>query len=76
MAWLASTLLPDNDDQTALILNTAGRWIAARYPEDAELFYKTLVFRCPRTELGRAALARRWLVPTTEASTTSVSPKA
>lgn len=62
IAFLASLLLPDNDEQTALILNTAGRWIAARYPDDAQLFYKTLVFRCPRTELGRMAAARCWLV--------------
>ncbi|HWA25087.1 MAG TPA: hypothetical protein VG734_05380 [Lacunisphaera sp.] len=63
LAWLASTLLPDNDDLTATILNTAGRWIAPRYPEDAELFYKTLAFRCPRTALGKAAAERHWLVP-------------
>ena len=62
LALLATTLLPDNDDQTALILNTAGRWLAARYPEDADLFYKTLTFRCPKTELGKAAIEKHWLV--------------
>ncbi len=60
LAWLASTLLPDDDARTAEILHTAGRWLAARYPEDAQLFYKTLVFRCPNTDLGKAAAAHRW----------------
>lgn len=68
LAWLASTLLPDNDDLTATILNTAGQWIAARYPEEAELFYKTLTFRCPHTALGKAAAARHWLVPASAAA--------
>lgn len=63
LAFLAATLLPDDDEQTALILNTAGRWIASRYPDDAQIFYKALVFRCPNTALGKAAAARRWLVP-------------
>ena len=63
LAWLAATLLPDNDDRTALILNTAGRWIAPRYPEDADLYYKTLVFRCSQTALGREAAAKHWFVP-------------
>lgn len=66
LAWLASTLLPDDDARTAEILHTAGRWLAARYPEDAQLFYKTLVFRCPNTDLGKAAAARRWFVPPVE----------
>lgn len=66
LAWLASTLLPDDDARTAEILHTAGRWLAARYPEDAQLFYKTLVFRCPNTDLGKAAAARRWFVPPAE----------
>lgn len=63
LAFLAATLLPDNDDLTATVLNTAGRWVAARYPDDAQIFYKTLVFRCPHTALGKAAAARHWLVP-------------
>ncbi|HVU16887.1 MAG TPA: hypothetical protein VHD32_08175 [Candidatus Didemnitutus sp.] len=62
IALLATTLLPDNDPLTATILNTAGNWLAARYPDDAEIYYKTLVFRCPKTELGRKAAERHWLV--------------
>jgi hypothetical protein len=63
LAFLAATLMPDDSEQTATILNAAGRWVAARDPDDAELFYKTLVFRCAHTALGREAAERRWLVP-------------
>ena len=62
LAMLAATLLPDNDELTATILHTAGRWIAARFPDDAEIFYKTLVLRCPKTKLGRAAGEKHWFV--------------
>ncbi len=63
LAWLAAALLPNDDEQMATILNTAGRWIAARDPQSADLFYKTLVLRCPNTDTGKAAAERRWLVP-------------
>ncbi len=74
LAFLAATLLPDNDDLTATILNTAGRWIAPRYPDDAQLFFKTLVFRCPHTALGKAAAERHWFVPPSVIEANSISP--
>ena len=61
LAWLAAALSPDDDDRTAAILAGAGGWIADRDPESANLFYKTLVLRCPHTELGAEALQRHWL---------------
>ncbi len=63
LAWLAAALSPDDDPQTAEILATAGSWIAARDPEGANLFYKTLALRCPHTDLGQRALAAHWLPP-------------
>jgi hypothetical protein len=60
LAWLAAGLLPNDDDQTALILDSAGRWLARRSPEQANLFYRSLVVRCPHTELGRRAQAAHW----------------
>ncbi len=61
LAWLAAALSPDDDARTAEILTGAGNWIADRDPESANLFYKTLVLRCPHTELGEEALQRHWL---------------
>lgn len=62
LAWLSAALLPNDDPETATVLHTAGLWIAARYPEEANLFYKTLVLRCPHTELGRMVAARHWFI--------------
>ncbi len=60
LAWLAAGLLPNGDERTALILDTAGRWFAGADPEEADLFYKSLVVRCPETTLGRKARDARW----------------
>jgi hypothetical protein len=60
LAWWAAALLPNNDELTAEILDTAGRWLAARDPASAQRFYQALVLRCGATERGRAAAAVRW----------------
>jgi hypothetical protein len=60
LAWLAAELLPNDDDRTALILYTAGRWVAHTDAMQGDLFYKSLAVRCPHTELGRKAIAARW----------------
>jgi len=62
LARLAADLLPNDDDLTAEILNTGGRWIAATDPEVADPFYQSLVLRCPDTDLGQAAAAKHWFV--------------
>lgn len=58
LAYEAAKLWPNNDDRTALALCWAGRW--AEVTSDADIFYKMLVRRCRRTELGRVADERRW----------------
>jgi tetratricopeptide (TPR) repeat protein len=62
-AWRAAELLPDEEDQTALILNTAGRWYAVSDNDRADRFYKALVRRCGTTKLGRLADRGGWFVP-------------
>lgn len=59
-AWSAANLLPDNSEQTAQILCAAGGWLAARDPEAADRFYKALVNRCGKTQLGKDAASLRW----------------
>lgn len=66
LAWLAAALSPNDDPRTAEILNTAGWWIAVRDPEQAELFYKSLVVRCAHTDLGRQAAAKHWFIRSTK----------
>ena len=60
LAMESSGLLPDNSEEAARILCESGSWLKSRDPKAADRFYKTLVRRCPKTAIGRAALARRW----------------
>ncbi|MHC4569368.1 MAG: hypothetical protein ACYTE3_26885, partial [Planctomycetota bacterium] len=47
-------------DQTARVLCIAGSWLKDRDPQAADRFYKTLVRRCGKTQLGREADRLRW----------------
>jgi len=58
LAWLAAKSMPDNSDDTARFLCTAGRW--ARSPEVSDKFYKALVRRCRATAIGAQADRLRW----------------
>lgn len=60
LGWEAAKLLPDNSDETARVLCTAGSWLKARDPATADIFYKALVRRCRRTAIGSQADAMRW----------------
>ncbi len=60
LAWWAAALLPNDSDETARILATAGGWLKARDPQAAQPFYQALVIRCGNTALGRAAAAKHW----------------
>jgi hypothetical protein len=60
IALQAASLLPDNSDQKAQILHTAGTWLKDRDPQTADIFYKHLVRRCRKTALGSAADLKRW----------------
>mgnify|MGYP001546577355 FL=1 len=60
LAWWAAALLPNGADGTATILNTAGGWLKARDPVEANRFYQALVIRCGRTALGKAAAGSHW----------------
>ena len=52
IALQAASLLPDNSDQKAQILHTAGTWLKDYDPQTADIFYKHLVRRCRKTALG------------------------
>ena len=60
LAWEAAKLMPDNADETARVLCTAGTWLKERDPETADLFYKSLVRRCRQTAIGEQADRMRW----------------
>jgi len=63
LALLGSALLPNNDPKTAEMLHEAGRWLAPRWPDEANLYYKMLLVRCPDTDLARSAREHHWFLP-------------
>ena len=60
LAMKAASLMPDNSDQTANVLCTAGDWLKSRDPKAAEVFYRVLVRRCPQTAVGAETIRQRW----------------
>jgi tetratricopeptide (TPR) repeat protein len=60
LAWEAATLMPDNSEETARVLCTAGSWLKRRDPETADYFYKALVRRNRKTAIGMEADRIRW----------------
>jgi hypothetical protein len=64
LAWNASLFMPNQSDETALRLHTAGSWIKYLDHQAADRFYKSLVRRCRKTSLGEAADLKRWFLRT------------
>jgi LysM repeat protein len=60
LAWEAAKLMPNNSDETARLLCTAGSWLKYLEPDAADRFYKALVRRCRKTEIGAKADKLRW----------------
>ncbi len=60
LAWQATLLMPDQDDETARRLCLAGIWHRDRDKDYADLFYKAMVRRCGTTDLGKEADRIRW----------------
>jgi hypothetical protein len=63
LAWQGAALMPDNDEQTANVLNTAGSWLKLGDIKAADRFYQAIERRCPKTEIGKEAIKRHWFVP-------------
>lgn len=60
LAVEAAKLMPDNSEDTARVLCTAGSWIKYLDPKKADPIYKMLVRRCRKTQIGRRADLMRW----------------
>lgn len=61
LAWRASRLMPDDHEETALVLATAGNWLKNRDNKSADRFYKALVNRNPSVPMAQEADQKRWL---------------
>ena len=66
LAWRAAQLMPDNDEQTAKVLNTAGSWLKNGDDKAADRFYQAIERRCAKTKIGQEAIKRHWFVDTSE----------
>ena len=53
LAWKAAELLPDNFEETADVLNTAGEWLRDRHEKASQRFMKAIIQRCPKTDIGK-----------------------
>ncbi len=62
LAMRAAELLPDNADDLADVLNYAGRWAQDRDQKMANNCFLILKKRAPKTEIGKAAIAKHWFV--------------
>jgi tetratricopeptide (TPR) repeat protein len=60
LAVEAARFMPDNSNETARVLCTAGSWIKYLDPKKANPIYKMLVQRCRKTQIGRQADLMRW----------------
>ncbi|HUA65533.1 MAG TPA: hypothetical protein VME24_06780 [Alphaproteobacteria bacterium] len=60
LAVEAAKLMPDNSNETARVLCTAGSWIKHLDPQRADPIYKMLVRRCRKTQIGRQADDMHW----------------
>jgi len=60
LAWEAAALMPNNSDETARVLCTGGNWLKYLDPHRADVFYKSLVRRCRKTDIGETADRMRW----------------
>ena len=65
LMWKAAALLPDNSEELADVLNTAGNWVKGDYRGDdkaADKFFQAIERRVPMTEVGKEAGAKHWFV--------------
>ncbi|MCX6850847.1 MAG: hypothetical protein NTY98_18190 [Verrucomicrobia bacterium] len=60
LAWRAAGLMPDDQEETAHVLATAGDWLKNRDNKSADRFYKALVNRNPSVPLAQEADQKRW----------------
>ncbi|MFD0892825.1 hypothetical protein KBB96_15485 [Luteolibacter ambystomatis] len=62
LAVKAAALLPDNTEETADVLNQAGRWIQDLDNPGADKIYYQIEKRCPKTGIGKAVIEKHWFI--------------
>lgn len=62
LAIKAAELLPNDSEELADVINTAGDWVKDRDEKTGNRYYQMIERRCPKTEIGRAVVAKHWFV--------------
>jgi hypothetical protein len=62
LAIKAGGLLPDNTEELADVINTAGLWVKDRDEKVGDKYYQILESRAAKTKIGRADIAKHWFV--------------
>jgi hypothetical protein len=62
LAMKAAKLLPDNSEELADVINTAGQWVKDRDEKAADKYYAEIAKRCPATRIGQLVLKQKWFV--------------
>ncbi len=62
LAIRAADLLPENSEELADVVNTAGLWVKDRDEKTGNRYMQIIERRCSNTEIGRAAIAKHWFV--------------
>jgi hypothetical protein len=65
LAIRAASFLPDDSDELADVVNTAGLWVKDRDERVGDRYYQILEKRCPKTGIGRAVISKHWFVDQT-----------
>src|SRR5438874_6048278 len=62
LAMKAAALLPNNSEDLADVVNQAGVWVKDRDEKIGNRYYQVIEQRCANTNIGRADIAKHWLV--------------
>jgi hypothetical protein len=62
LAIKAAALLPNDSEELADVVNRAGLWVKDRDEKIGNRYYQIIEQRCPKTEIGRAAIEKHWFV--------------
>ncbi len=62
LAVRAAELMPDNSEELADVLNTAGLWIKESDDKTGNRYYWLLEKRCPTTTIGSLVVSKHWFV--------------
>jgi hypothetical protein len=64
LAMRAAALLPDNTEELADVVNTAGGWIKNSDEKLGDRYFQVIDQRCAKTRIGTQASASHWFVDT------------